>query len=318
MIEWVDKLPLSWVIPAENLVLPFVLMMIGILGFGVLRLSSKRWLCFLFIIPWCLQLFDNYSEGKNLWHLHMLDVGQGFAMIIEKNNRAVIYDAGARYGDFSYAQRSVIPFLQAKGLNQVDKIIISHGDNDHSGGFEVLKAYAPSAEITFDTDEFEAKSCSPRTEIWQGLTFEFIWPLTPIDSNDGSCVLNITAGNQNVLLTGDIEEYAESELLKLDVNLKSTIMLAPHHGSKTSSSYAFIEAVKPEIVLVAAGYQNHWGFPKPEVVNRYQQFTDNILVSGNSGQVTLTFNANKLKIKQYRTDIAPYWYNQLFKFAEFR
>ncbi|RYV01822.1 DNA internalization-related competence protein ComEC/Rec2 [Shewanella sp. OPT22] len=318
LIMWVDKLPWSWVIPAEHLVPPFILMVMGLFGFWGLRFSRKRWFCLLFIAPMCLQLLDRHYETKDEWRLHMLDVGQGLAMVIERNNRAVIYDTGARYGDFSYAQRSVVPFLQSKGLNQVDTIVISHGDNDHSGGLEVLRQYAPNTEIVFDSDKVKTRSCNPRTEIWQGLRFEFMWPITPIDSNDGSCVLKVTDGDQSVLLTGDIEKYAERELLKLGLDLNSTVMLAPHHGSKTSSSEAFIAAVKPEVVLAAAGYQNHWGFPKSEVVKRYKLFSDKIYVSGNSGQVTLTFNASGLEIKQYRTDIAPYWYNQLFKFAEFR
>ena len=318
LIAWVDALPLSWFIPAYQHIVPFILCLIGISVFILCRYSPRKWLSLLFFMPIGLQLVANHIQTQSRWYLHMLDVGQGLAIVVEKNGRGIIYDTGARFGDFTYAKRSIIPFLQARGITHIDKIIISHGDNDHSGGLSAMREYAPEAEIIFDSDEVKAKPCSPKQESWQSINFEFLWPAKPIDSNDGSCVVRIDDGQHSVLLTGDIEQFAETEILSLEKLLVSDVMLAPHHGSRTSSSNEFISAVKPKIVIVAAGYSNHWGFPKPDIVERYLPFTDEILVSGNKGQVTLVFDENKIKVKGYRTDIAPYWYNQLFKFAEFR
>ncbi len=317
-IAWVDALPLSWFIPADRHVMPFILSLAGVGIFIVQRFSYRRWIALLFFAPAGLQLVASLTEDKHRWYLHMLDVGQGLAMVIENNGRSIIYDTGARFGDFSYAKRSVIPFLQARGINQIDKIIISHGDNDHRGGLNALTQYAPDAEVVFNSSKIKATACSPRQERWQGIKLDYLWPVTPVDSNDGSCVIRIDDGQHTVLLTGDIERFAENEILNMKISLQSDVMLAPHHGSKTSSSAAFISAVSPEIVLVAAGYQNHWGFPKTEIVERYLMAADNILVSGNEGQLTLIFEENRIRVQGYRTDIAPYWYNQLFKFAEFR
>ncbi len=317
LIAKVDGLPWSWLTPAQNIVLPVLFMLGGVMFFIIYRYSSRKWLSFFFIIPLGLQLYANNMHQRQ-WYLHMLDVGQGLALIIERNGRAIIYDTGARYGDFSYAKRTVIPFLQARGIVHVDKLIISHSDNDHSGGLSVLINKYPHAEVIFDYSDLKASMCTPRKERWEDLSLRYIWPTTPEDSNDGSCVVKIDDGNKSVLLTGDIERFAENEIVALKLNLESNVMLSPHHGSKTSSSDAFVNAVQPELVLIPAGYNNHWGFPKSEVVNRYKKFTKDIIVSGNSGQVTLVFNSNNIEINRYRTDIAPYWYNQLFKFAEFR
>lgn len=263
--------------------------------------------------------------ASNVWSLHVLDVGQGLAVVIEKSNRAIVYDTGAAFGDdFSYAQRVILPFLQTKGIREVDYIVISHSDNDHAGGAEVMTAAYPNATVITQMPEFADKDCRPGQFEWQGLTLSLLSPNHGQEGNNGSCVVRIFDAKHSVLLTGDIEKSTEMSLLNktssssvMDTSgLKSHILLAPHHGSKTSSTYAFIDAVAPELVIFPAGYMNRYGFPKADVLTRYQERQIDYLITGREGQISVIFQQDQWYVKTYRRDFAPFWYNNLFRFGD--
>ena len=265
------------------------------------------------------------SLGSTPWQLHVIDVAQGMAVVLQQGRHGIIYDTGAAYGDFSYAQRAIVPFLASQGIRFIDYIIISHDDNDHAGGVHVLREQFPLARLIADfTITTKALSLSPAAAqackgqiLWRGIQLNFIGnPLTASNDNNNSCVVKLSDGLSSVLLTGDIEADREQTLITAKADTRADILLVPHHGSRTSSTPAFIDSVNPQLAIFTAGFSNQYGFPKPEVVARYQQQGCKILQTGHAGQISITFDQGEYKIATYRQQMAPFWYNRLFRFGE--
>lgn len=252
------------------------------------------------------------------WKVHLLDVGQGMSAVIERNGRAIIYDTGARFGEnFSYAERIILPFLKSKGITNIDYLVISHADNDHAGGVSVVMTAYPEAIVIADDKRWGTVNCRPKNIVWQTINLEIIGPLIPAKGNNGSCVIRLFKDNNSILLTGDIEHEAEQKLIH-HKGIASSVMTAPHHGSRTSSSARFIDAVSPTLVLFPAGFNNRYGFPKKDVWARYDDLGIDTLVTGEQGQVSVVFQSDSTKIYTYRSDFAPFWYNKVFRFGEIK
>lgn len=257
-------------------------------------------LCFRFqiIIPaWVILmyagLFPGYPRVQNKEvELNVLDVGQGLAIVIRTAKHTLIYDTGAKFyrgGDM--AQLAIIPFLKRIGTSKLDKIIISHPDLDHRGGLESLEAeYKPDQLIVNDVNFYHRGfNCHnyPPWE-WDGVSFEFLGIQTVFKSkNNNSCILKIQNKAGKVLLTGDIEKLAEHYLVsEYKEKLKSNILVVAHHGSKTSSSAAFIKQVAPEFALISAGFANRYHFPHQQTLNTLQNHGANIINTMNCGMIT--------------------------------
>ncbi|MCL1089505.1 DNA internalization-related competence protein ComEC/Rec2 [Shewanella profunda] len=326
LLEISGHLPIHWQAVSESVL---ALALCGLLGGVLWRYipKSRQYGPWLFIVgllfmPLILSiLFRWLPLRSSTWSMHLLDVGQGLAVVIEKDGRGLIYDTGAAFGDnFSYAERVIIPFLNAKGIREIDYVFISHSDNDHAGGASVLLAAYPKAQWITDVPEFAGQGCRPQQISWQDLKLTIIFPKEPIAGNNGSCVLRIDDGKQSVLLTGDIEKNSEMRLLEQtkmqSTTLASQVLIAPHHGSKSSSTEAFIDAVAPELVIFSAGLANRYGFPKSVVVERYQDRHIAHLTTGIEGQISVIFQHNGREVKTYRRDLAPFWYNRLFRFGD--
>ena len=170
----------------------------------------------------------------------------------------------------------VVPFLRSRSIRKLDVLLISHADNDHSGGAaSVVRAIETGQVLT------NAPLSLPRVKPclaganweWDGIRFEVLGPVeaSTTDTNNGSCVLSIVTPNVRILLPGDIEKSAENELLgRLDPSqLRADILVAPHHGSRTSSGSVFLDAVRPRHVVFSVGFRNRFGFPHPDVMARY-------------------------------------------------
>lgn len=225
-----------------------------------------------------------------LWHparpdegglrLDLLDVGQGLAAVVRTRDHTLVYDTGARFSArFDAGSAVVVPFLRAQGVRRIDALVLSHLDNDHAGGRDaVLRELAPATVWSSAPHRLERESrlCGRgRGWTWNGVAFRFLHP-DPDDAltgNDASCVLRIDAPGGSMLLPGDIEATAEWRLLARGAELDADVVVAPHHGSATSSTPAFVRAVDPEHVLYAVGYRNRWDFPRPEVVRRWSPAT---------------------------------------------
>jgi competence protein ComEC len=245
------------------------------------------------------------------------DVGQGLAVLVRTQSRALLYDAGPAYGSESDSgARVVVPALHGDGIGRLDLVVVSHEDMDHMGGaVTVLETFEVDALASSLDESHPLNGLSPgarrcaRGEAWEwdGVRFEFLHPaagrLAP-RRNDRSCVLRIVAGGRAMLLTGDIERAAEAELLT--VNPRSDVMLVPHHGSRTSSTAEFIAAVAPMAAIVPVGYRSRFGHPNPEVLERYRAAGVRLLRTDRDGAVVVRL-APDLQIQSERSRRARYW-----------
>ncbi len=260
-----------------------------------------------------LTLFMRQSEDS--WQLSVLDVGHGLAVIIEKNQRVFLYDTGAKYpSGFNLAQAAILPYLKHNGYDAIDGIIISHNDNDHAGGLSVLRQHLDIAKVIANDNSLspDQHCLSGESFTWQGLRFEMLSPVQVVgDKNDDSCVVVISDGVHRVLLPGDIsakQEWALVNKLEIKDKLVSDVLIAPHHGSKSSSSNRFLATVAPSYAVFSSGYLNQWHMPSEEIRQRYQQQNIKTFNTAELGMVTLVFDKLEIKPLTFRGDIKPYWF----------
>ena len=270
------------------------------------------------------------------WKAVFFDVGQGLSVLIIRNNHGILYDTGAAYpSGFTMSDAVILPYLQYVGIETLDKVILSHSDNDHAGGIKSLAENINIADIMsndsamshFTQVNRKLTACNTRQSFsWQSLTFEILWPLTFDSSaeksnvfrktnkskqkNDDSCVILITDDKgKKLLLTGDISIKVEQELLKLYPQLNIDILQVPHHGSKTSSSQAFLRQLSPELALVSAGFLNRWKMPVMAVSQRYHDYDIELLNSAELGQIILSFDEKGISRQSYVDDLRPFWFS---------
>lgn len=269
-------------------------------------------------------------DRLNHWQVIVFDVGQGLSVLVQRDKKAILYDTGASYeSGFNMVEAVVLPYLQHAGITQLDKVIISHSDNDHAGGLSVLQDAIEIKELIYNTNHdskemgisnsiidngFKNKATMSaclqgKAFIWQELTFEMLWPEQEVaKDNDDSCVLLISDNKHKVLLTGDISKTIENKLVKKYPTLQANVLIVPHHGSKTSSSEAFITQLKPTLAVVSAGFLNRWRMPVTEVVDRYTKENIQLLNSADSGQITIGFSKDKIQYYTYGEDLWPFWF----------
>ncbi|MCW8177130.1 DNA internalization-related competence protein ComEC/Rec2 [Verminephrobacter aporrectodeae] len=274
----------------------------AVLG-GALLALRMPWRLRLLALPllWPALCWQPARPPPGQFDLLAADVGQGGAVLVRTANHTLLYDAGPRFSRESDAgQRVLVPLLRALG-ERVDLLMLSHRDADHSGGAAAVLAQQPQAALSGSIEAGHAlqelrpvQPClaGQRWE-WDGVRFELLHPL-PGDAAPGqrraprpnalSCVLRIAAaGAPAALLAGDIEAAQEQALVARGAALQADLLLVPHHGSKTSSSPAFLDAVRPRAALVQAGYRNRFGHPAPEVLRRYQARGIRVLESARCG-----------------------------------
>ncbi len=311
-------LPWAWVPTSEAMMLGIAFLLPGL--WLMVKLEAPKWklMTSMLLLPFVLNIFFKfYPLSEDRWQVHLLDVGQGLSVVIEKDQHGLVYDTGAKYGNtFSYAERVVVPFIQAREITQIDYLVLSHSDNDHAGGTSVILSAFPEVKVISDMKEYADINCRFKTLFWQGLTIEVLAPREIEEGNNGSCVIKVSDKNHQVLLTGDIEKEAEQALSHFGSALNSEVLVVPHHGSRTSSTLDFIQQVSPELVLFPSGFNNRYGFPKPDVLKRYIDHGSEYRISGREGQVSVIFNRDKRDIRTYRHNLAPFWYNRLFEFGQ--
>jgi competence protein ComEC len=234
--------------------------------------------------PLLLPPLDLPAAGR--FELVAADIGQGTAVLVRTRAHLLVYDAGPQYGlDSDAGERVLVPLLRARGERQVDMLVLSHRDNDHVGGAASLLAALPVRALRSslaDDHPLRARGvphercAAGQRWTWDGVRFEILHPApgaAAAKANALSCVLRVEdAQGRAALVTADIEAAQESALIAREGSaLASTILLVPHHGSRTSSTPAFIDAVAPRWAVVQAGYRSRFGHPAPEVVARYEQ-----------------------------------------------
>lgn len=244
----------------------------------------------------------------------LLDVGQGLAMVIHSSAGVTIFDTGSRYtSGFTAAKGVLLPYLRTQGIKKIDRLIVSHADNDHIGGYKTLVQSFPVTEvITSRVDRLMGASECVAGQRWveAGTVFTFISPIsgTPKGSNNRSCVLRVEHGNSSVLITADIEKQVERYLLNQKYVLASDILLVPHHGSKTSSTKQFIDVVNPTLALVSAGYLSHYGHPHKDVIQRYVERGIELVSTANSGTIEINITDNGYTVTRYRDTNRRFWH----------
>lgn len=247
----------------------------------------------------------------------LLDVGQGLAAVVRTANHALVFDTGPKYlSGFNTGDAVLLPYLQEQGVAELDLLIVSHGDNDHIGGARALLEGIETDRVLTSVPHkmswvAHEKCRSGQEWQWDGVTFAILHPppgTAEGRGNNDSCVLKVTAGGQSVLLPGDIEIEAERQLLASGEPLGAEVLIAPHHGSKTSSSEAFLDAVRPDWVLYPVGYRNRYGFPRPAIITRYQDRQVRSLESYRTGAITFLLGMGPIKPSGYRLRELRYWH----------
>lgn len=266
------------------------------------RFPGRYYLGSVCLLPFLLwkPLVPKYGE---IW-LTVLDVGQGLSAIIQTQKHVLIYDTGPRLGmSLDTGNAVVIPYLKTLNIKHIDKLIISHGDNDHSGGAEsILKSTCVKSVLASQPERMKANVAllchKNQSWEWDGVRFKILHPPQThnFKGNDASCVLSINNDNYNLLLPGDIHRKAENFLIKTHLDLKTTILIAPHHGSKTSSSIPFIRATRPYYVILPVGYRNRFKFPHAKVVENYKRYDSILYSTAEQGAITLKLGAHSKEI----------------------
>lgn len=323
-LTWASELPAAvWMAPIPPIWV-FVLALAGTLWMLAPRGWPLRWIGLLAWVP----LFVNvpaHPKAGEMW-VTAFDVGQGTALLVETERHRLLYDTGPFYSPESDgANRVILPYLKARGITSLDAVVISHNDNDHSGGalsvFGEMPTSWTATSLALDSPIVQAapnhrRCAAGQAWSWDGVDFDILHPATAsYDSakwkpNARSCTLKISLGGLAVLLPGDIEAAQEAELVAgIPEKLRASVLLAPHHGSGTSSTGAFLAAVKPEIALFQIGYRNRFRHPKEEVFERYGDLGISRLRSDDSGAVTVKIGA-QVDYSEYRTEHARYWYGR--------
>lgn len=278
------------------------------------RALPARWLGLAGFLPIFFVSTDVPEPGE--YRLTLLDVGQGLAAVVQTNKHLLVYDTGPRFSkSFDTGRAVVLPYLRYIGRRYVDTLIISHGDNDHAGGARSLLA-----EMRVDRILSSVPARFPQGQLcyegqqwqWDGVWFEILSPQPedPYDKNNNSCVLRISTLSGSVLIPGDIEREREDWLIQeYGSDLKSDFLIAPHHGSRTSSTGGFIDLVDPDMVLFPVGYRNRYRHPNRNVIDRYVDSGSQILLSPETGAIEISISRAGWRVEKYRLQKRRYWFN---------
>jgi competence protein ComEC len=321
-LEWLSNLPVAvWTQHAP----PFwtiVTGMFGVLWMLLPRGFPSRWTGGILLLPMFL-IQPAAPETGNL-RLTVFDVGQGLAVVAQTSKHALLYDSGPMFNsDANSGNRILVPSLKGMGIDRLDILMLTHNDSDHTGGalsvMQALPVELLSSSLPDDSPILlhasKTERCSDgQSWVWDGVRFEILYPTLSsyaddnIKNNDRGCVLRISSGNNSVLLAADIEKYSEHDLLnRHPEQLNSTLLVVPHHGSKTSSTSNFVDAVHPRYAVFTTGYRNRFGHPKKEVVERYRALGSELLRSDEDGAILVNMDTQNMYIEKYRLTHARYW-----------
>jgi len=280
------------------------------------------------LLPMLVWPVDAPAAGQ-LW-VTALDVGQGMCVVLETAHGTVVFDTGPRYSpDSDAAGRVLVPYLRARGISEVALLIVSHQDIDHAGGAASLLHALPVRQVWTSIEAghpllagaLVGPPCSAGAR-WDSpdLHLVVLHPPTAlyaqpgVSTNARSCVVLARSANAGVLLTGDVPQRQERQLLayasEAGVDVHVDMLLAPHHGSRSSSSPELIRATAARWVSMQLGYRNHFGHPHAAVVQRYRAAGVAIERSDLGGAVQWRFGARQTTVARWRRDHARYWHNQ--------
>lgn len=323
-LEWLSSFSFAvWTVPAPSFYLILfavagTLWMLAPKGWPHRYLGALCWLPLLLLTP----THPDYGEAE----ITVFDVGQGSSILIETQKHRLLFDTGPVYSSDSNAgDRVVIPYLTSRGIDSLDTIVVSHADSDHSGGLLTLtgKLSVKTIYSSIAPDSTLAQTLSDNRPCmdgqnweWEGVRFEMLHPSSDdyLDENNKtnelSCVLKVSTSKYSVLLTGDIGKKEEEKLVhRLGEKLKSDILMAPHHGSNSSSTWPFLFAVKPDYAIYQVGYLNPYRHPDYRAESRYELLGIKTFRTDTDGAISILFG-DEMRIGQYRKTDARYWRNE--------
>jgi competence protein ComEC len=312
---WQQHAPPAWAVPVAVAGAVWMLLPKGF---------PARWVGMPMMLPLFLTVPQELAPGE--LRLTVLDVGQGLAVVVRTREHALIYDTGPAFTEqIDAGGRILVPYLRAAGIARLDGMIVSHDHSDHSGGaVSVLQAipvdwFASSLPkdnaISLAAPHSRPCEAGERWQ-WDGVSFEFLYPqgadynAVPAKDNDLSCVLRIVSPYGSVLLPGDIEKRSESRLLRSSVNLRTGLLIAPHHGSRTSSTPEFVRAVAPGLTIFSVGYRNRFGHPHPAVSARYREAGGRTLRTDLTGALLVAMNPSGVDVQGWRDVDRKYWFDR--------
>lgn len=325
-LQWLNSLPAAvWTQhapPAWSIVVG----MGGVFWMLLPRGFPARWLGALLLLPMFMSVAPVPSPGA--LRLIIFDVGQGLAVAAQTQNHALLYDAGPDYnGEADSGNRILVPALRGLGIAQLDGLLLTHDDIDHTGGaasvMQAIPAIWVASSLSVDHALLQAvrdkRRCfAGQSWEWDDVQFALLHPAPEsyarqdIRDNERGCVLRISTGQHSVLLATDIEQGTEQRLLQeYAAQLPATLLVVPHHGSKTSSSPAFVQAVHPRYAVFTVGYRNRFHHPHPDIYARYQAIGSELLRSDEDGAIMVQMDAQNFTVERYRLSHARYWQHVL-------
>jgi len=332
VLQWLSELPLAtwqqqapplWAVIAAICGVVWLLLPGGP-GLGVVAGFPSRWLGILAGVPLFLAAPEKPAEGE-LW-LAVLDVGQGLSVVARTRNHTLIYDTGPGFGDSDSGKYVILPYLRGEGIQTLDRMIISHVDSDHSGGalsvLEKINTGMLLSSIARDHPIRQAISGSRYcragdTWQWDGVRFEILHPAESTrlavkhKTNETSCVVKVTTIHGSVLLPGDIGKETEGALLgRAGDSLAANVLVVPHHGSRSSSSPAFVQRVNPDFAIFTVGYRSRFGHPHPEIVQRYAEQGSVLRRSDHDGAVFVRFAGGRVTVDSWRELNRRFWHDK--------
>jgi len=293
-VFWIQLGELNW----QTLILIYLTLF--------LLFSSLKFFAFL---PVFILFTNKTTEVKPLWQVDILDVGHGLSILVSQNNKAYVYDIGAKYiTGLSVATTQIIPYIKGQNFT-VKHTMLSHRDNDHVGGLQDWFNFGLKDTLLINTNlPQEIDTCNIGQMKFGDLKIQNLWPITKSKkSNNNSCVVKISDENFSILLPGDIHRSVEHELINKSADLNATILVSPHHGSNTSSSSEFITAVSPKWVIHSSAFNGRWLMPHSEVMHRYTELGVQQLTTGISGQIRIKIFNDKYLIESTRSK-QSYWF----------
>ncbi len=314
-LTWaLDQTISGWFLVPDSWQIPMLVLVTVWLVRGLLSRYSL-----IFILLLCMGWVCSATrKSEDFWQLDVLDVGHGLSVLIEKQGRFLLYDTGSSWRNGSYISSVVAPLIAKRGASSLHTVIYSHLGDDHAGGRRDVTSQL-NPRYTYASQPLEDSLACVRGQqwYWQGLELTVVWPPKMVERayNFHSCVIRLEdkVHGHSVLLSGDVTAAGEWLLAREGVKLKSDIMLVPHHGSKTSSTHRFIEAINPDVAIASLAKGNRWNLPNPEVVERYQDQGIRWLDTGEAGQVSVKFRAENRHLSTIRLYEWEPWYRQMLR-----
>lgn len=308
---------------------PWVILLLALITLSMVlpRSLFPRYIAWLGLLLVATLMFFVVPPQQPALKIAVLDVGQGTAVVVQVGARTLVYDTGPKYTDsFDAGGAIVAPYLLAQGVRHVDRLVVSHGDMDHAGGVAGLLEKISVLELLMGESARSFPSSSPLVAAphqqdchtapdwhWQSVRFSFlaVAPVLRNNPNNHSCVLLITYAGQHILLPGDIETSVEQQLLAAGVvPEKLALLLAAHHGSRTSSGYLFVNHAQPAIVVYSAAYRSQHGHPHPHVRKRFQVVGSRELSTAESGALVFSWAPDSaVVVEEYRQVQRRYWFD---------